>query len=101
MNPIQYKTIDFCWKIKGHKQKAFQTNNMKIRYNCAKRYHALFINCAKGIILGLVSVLNIIIFFTYMPFSFFNNSINQGKWGLSLGIMEGKSMSSLMQYVHF
>ena len=35
---------------------------MEQRYNCAKRYHVLLINCAKGIIFGLVSVLNVIIF---------------------------------------
>ena len=28
-----------------------------------------------------------------MSFSFFNNSVNQGKLGLSLGIMEGKGFS--------
>ena len=36
---------------------AFQTNVIEIKYNCAKRYHI----------------------FTYMSFSFFNNSVNQGK----------------------
>ena len=40
-------------KNKGHKQKAFQTNDIEIRYDCAKRYHVLNINCAKGILFGL------------------------------------------------
>ena len=36
-------------------------------------------------------------YFTYMSFFFFNNSVNQGKLGLSLGIMEGKGLSFLKQ----
>ena len=32
--------------------------------------------------------------FTYMSFSFFNNSVNQGKLKLLLGIMEGKGFAS-------
>ena len=44
---------------------------------------------------------NVTIFFTYMAFSIFNNSVNQGKLGLSLGIMEGKGFSFLKHYVHF
>ena len=35
---------------------------MEIRYNCAKRYHVLCINCAKGIIFEMVTVLDVIIF---------------------------------------
>ena len=39
-------------------------------------------------------MLNVTIFLLmYMSFSFFNNSVNQGKRGLSLGIMEGKGFS--------
>ena len=34
-------------------KKAFQTNGIEIKYNCAKRYHILWTNCAKGIVLGL------------------------------------------------
>ena len=33
--------------------KAFQTNVIEIKYNCAKRYHILWTNCAKGIVFGL------------------------------------------------
>ena len=36
-----------------HKQKAFQTDDMEIRYDSTKRYHALYMNCAKGILFGL------------------------------------------------
>ena len=31
-------------------KKAFQTNGIEIKYNCAKRYHILWSNCAKGIL---------------------------------------------------
>ena len=31
-------------------KKAFQTNGIEIKYNCAKRYHILWTNCAKGIL---------------------------------------------------
>ena len=34
-------------------KKAFQTNGIEIKYNCAKRYHILWTNCAKGIVLRL------------------------------------------------
>ena len=57
---IEFKELIFVAKSKGHKQKAFQIDDMEIRYNCAKRYHVLYVNCAKGIIFGLVSVLNVI-----------------------------------------
>ena len=76
---IEFKQLIFVAKSKGHKQNAFQTDDMEIRYNCAKRYHVLYINCAKSIIFILVTVLYIIIFFTHLPSSFFNNSVNQGK----------------------
>ena len=39
-------------------------------------------------------------YFTYFT-SLFNNSVNQVKWELSLGIMEEKGLSFLMQSVHF
>ena len=47
---IEFKQLIFAAKSKGHKQNAFQTDDMEIRYNCSKRYHVLYINCAKGII---------------------------------------------------
>ena len=59
---IDFKQLIFVAKSKGHEQKAFQTDDMEKRYNCAKRYHVLYINCAKGIIFGLVTVLNVIKF---------------------------------------
>ena len=34
-------------------KKDFQTNIIEIKYNCAKRYHILWTNCAKGIVFGL------------------------------------------------
>ena len=34
-------------------KKAVQTNFIEINYNCAKRYHILWTNCAKGIVFGL------------------------------------------------
>ena len=48
-------------------------------------------------------MLNVIIFFTLMSFSFsVNNSVNQGKREMSLGIREGKWFSFIKQYrVHF
>ena len=49
-------------KSKGREQKAFQTDDMEIRYDCTKCYYILCMNCANGIIFGLWSVLNIIIF---------------------------------------
>ena len=58
---IEFKELIFVTKSKSHRQKAFQTDYMEIRYNCAKRYHILYINCAKGIISVLVTVLNVII----------------------------------------
>ena len=75
---IEFKQSIFVAKSKNHSQKAFQTDDMDIRYNCVKRYHVFYINYAKGILLVLVNVPNFIIFFTYMTSSFFNNSLNQG-----------------------
>ena len=43
-------------------KKAFQTNVIEIKYNCAKRYHILWTNCAKGMVFGLKTVLNVTIF---------------------------------------
>ena len=43
-------------------KKAFQTYGIEIKYNCAKRYHILWTNCAKGIVFGLLTVLNVTIF---------------------------------------
>ena len=35
-------------------KKAFQTNVIEIKYNCAKLYHILWTNCANlGIVFGL------------------------------------------------
>ena len=34
-------------------KKVFQTNVIEIKYNCAKRYHILRTNCAKGIVFRL------------------------------------------------
>ena len=59
---IEFKQLISVTKSKGQKQNAFQTDDMEIRYNCAKRYHVLYINCAKGIIFVSVTVLNSIIF---------------------------------------
>ena len=44
------KQLIYVAKCKGHKQKAFF---MEIRYDCAKRYHILCMNCANGIFFGL------------------------------------------------
>ena len=57
---------------------------MEIRYNCVKRYHALYINRAKGIIFRLVTGLYVFIFFTHLPSSFFNNLVNQENEGSRL-----------------
>ena len=46
----EFKQSIFVAKSKGHGQKGFQTGDMEIGYNCAKRYHVLYINCVKGII---------------------------------------------------
>ena len=61
---IKFDLFFFFCKMQGNRQQAFQTDIMEIRYNCAKRYHVLYINCAKGtgIIFELVTVLNVIIF---------------------------------------
>ena len=50
---IEFKQLIFVAKSKGHKQKAFQTDDMEIRYDCVKDYHFLYMNCAKGILFGL------------------------------------------------
>ena len=34
-------------------KKSFQTNVIEIKYNCAKRYHIVWTDCAKGIVFGL------------------------------------------------
>ena len=67
---------------------------MEVSYDCDKHYHIVCINFAKGILHRLWTVLNVIILFTFMPSSFFNNSVNHRKWGLSLGIMEAKGWRS-------
>ena len=59
---IEFKQSIFVAKSKYYSQKAFQTDDMDIRYNCAKRYHVFNINCAKGILFVLVNVPNVIIF---------------------------------------
>ena len=41
---------------------------MAYRNNCAKRYHILLTNCAKGIVFGLQTVLNVTIFYLYVIF---------------------------------
>ena len=46
----EFKQLIFVAKSKGQKQKAFQTDDMEIRCDCTKRYHALYMNCAKGIL---------------------------------------------------
>ena len=50
---IEFKQLIFVAKSKGHKQRALQTDDMEIRYDCAKRYHVLYKNCAKDIPFGL------------------------------------------------
>ena len=52
---IEFKQLIFVAKSKGHKQKAFQTNHMEIRYDCANRYLVLY--WANGILFGLRFVL--------------------------------------------
>ena len=37
-------------KSKDRKQKAFRTDDLEIRYACAKRYYILCMNCANGIV---------------------------------------------------
>ena len=68
-------------------QKAFQTYVIEIKYNCAKRYHILWTNCAKGIVFGLQAVLSNTIFLLVCHFlSSITRSIkgNEGcRWGLS------------------
>ena len=60
---IGNKQLIYVAKIKGRKQKAFQTDDMKIRYDCAKHYQILCMNCANGIVFRLRSVISVIIFF--------------------------------------
>ena len=51
---IENKQFIHVAKKQGpYKQKAFQTLHMEIRYDCAKRYHNLCMNCANGIHFGL------------------------------------------------
>ena len=53
-NRIENKQLIYVDKCKGRKQKAFQTNHMEIRYDCAKRYHILCsMNCTNGILFEL------------------------------------------------
>ena len=58
---IEVKQLIFVAESKGHKHKDFQTDDMGIRYNCAKRNHFLYIKCAKGIIFGFGNCANVII----------------------------------------
>ena len=58
---IEFKQLIFVAENKGHKHKDFQTDDMGIRYNCAKRNHVLYIHCAKGIIFGFGNCANVII----------------------------------------
>ena len=62
---IELKQLIFVALSKDHKQNASQTDDMEIRYNCAKRYHVWYINCAKGIIFRFVTVLNVSYFLLY------------------------------------
>ena len=50
---IENKQLISFAKSKGHKQNAFQTDDMTLRYDCAKRYHILCMNCANGILFRL------------------------------------------------
>ena len=50
---IENKQLIYDAKSNGHKQKAFQTDDMEKKYHCAKRYHILCMNCANGILFGL------------------------------------------------
>ena len=74
---IENKQVIYVAKSKGYTQKAFQTGDIEIRYDCAKRCHILCIDCANGILYGLCSVLSVTIFFLYAIF--FDSSLNQGK----------------------
>ena len=40
---IENKQVIYVAKSKGYTQKAFQTDDIEIRYDCAKRRHILFI----------------------------------------------------------
>ena len=40
-------------KVRTVSKKAFQTDDMEIRHDCAKRYHILCMNCANGIVFGV------------------------------------------------
>ena len=74
---IENNQLIYVAKRMGHKQKTFQTDDMEIRYDCAKLYHTLCMNCVNGILFRLSSVLRVIIFFIYIPSS--SVTINQGK----------------------
>ena len=50
---IVNKQLIHVAKSKGHKQNAFQTDDMKLRYDCDKRYHILCMNCANDILFRL------------------------------------------------
>ena len=58
---IELKQLIYVAKGKDNYQKAFQTDK-EIRYDCATRYHVLYINCAEGILFGMLTVLNVITF---------------------------------------
>ena len=50
---IENKQLIFVAKSKDHKQKAFQTHDMEIRYDCGRGDHILCMNCSNGILFGL------------------------------------------------
>ena len=50
---IQNKQLIYVANSKDRKQKAFQTDDKAINYDCARCYHILCMNCANGILLGL------------------------------------------------
>ena len=47
------KHLIYVAKSKDHKQKDFETDDMEKKYDCAKRYNILCMNCANGVLSGL------------------------------------------------
>ena len=81
-------------------KKTFQIDDMEVRYGFAKRYHILCINCAKGILFRLLTVLNVSIFLLICHLLSSIARLIKGNEGCRWTLLK-KRLSFLMQWVHF
>ena len=65
---IEKKQLIYVAKGKGHKQNAFQTDDMGLRYECTKHYHILYMNCATGTNVSFSDCDQFFIFYLYAAY---------------------------------